>query len=95
MAQGRELTAHRSSVHEIREQLLDKIAHVFALRIEQCAFVFFQEVGELPDVGGIGRDGERSQTFLDFQIVEEAGKYTRVGFGGHLLSMRVIGRCGK
>ena len=62
-----------------------------ALGIEQRALVFLQKAGELPDVGGIGRDGERRQTLFDLQIVEETVDHAGVGCGRHKPSMRIIG----
>ena len=91
MAQGREFASHGSSVDRIGEQLLDEIAHVFTLGIEQCALVLFQERGELAYVRGVGPDCEWCQALFDFQIIEEAGDYAGIGFGRHILSMRVIG----
>ncbi len=80
------------AIDGIGEQLLDELAHMVALGIEQRALMLLEESGELPDVGGVGRDREWRQTLLDLQIVEETGKYAGVGFGRHRLSMRVIGR---
>ena len=71
MAQGRKLASHGAAVNRIAEQLLDEFAHVVALGIEQRALALFQKTGELPDVGGVGRDGKRRQSLFDFQIVEE------------------------
>ena len=92
MAQRRKLASNGSPVNRIGEQLLDEFAHMIALGIKQRAFLFFQESSELANVGRIGHDSERRQALLDFQIVEESGDYAGVGFGGHMLSMRIIGR---
>ena len=52
----------------------------------------FQEAGKLADVSCIGDDGKRRQTFLDLEIVDEGGEFTRDRLaGGHAASMRVIG----
>ena len=83
VAQRRKLASHRTAIHGIAEQLLDELAHVVALGIEQCALVLLEKAGELSDVGGVGRDGERRQTLFDLQIVEESVDYAGVGFRGH------------
>ncbi len=71
MAQGGKLASHRAAVNRIAEQLLDELAHMVALRIEQRALALLQKTGELPNVGGVGRDGKRRQSLFDLQIVEE------------------------
>ena len=63
-------------------------SNIFALSIEQRAFVFFEESSELPDVGGVSRDREWRQPLLDLQIVEETGKHAGIGFGRHTSSMQ-------
>jgi len=58
---------------------------------------FFQELGELKDVGGVGGDGKRGQAFLDAEVVEKTGEHGRVGCRGHggRFSMTRIGHGGK
>ena len=93
MAQSRKFASHRTAVDGIAEQLLDELAHMVALGIEQRAFVFLEKSGELPNVGGVGRDSERRQTLLDLQIVEEPVELRENWLAeGTASSMRVIGR---
>ena len=79
MTQGRELPSHRPAIDSIAEQLLDEFAHMVALGIEQRAFVFFQEGSELPDVGGVGSNSQRRETFFDLEIVAETIEDTGIG----------------
>ena len=71
MTQSRKLASHRAAVNRIAEQLLDELAHMVALRIEQRALALLQKTGELPNVRGVGRHGKRRQSLFDLQIVEE------------------------
>ena len=52
--------------------LLNEFAHVAALGVEQRALVFFQEGGELSNVGRVGGDGQRRKTLFDLEIVAES-----------------------
>ena len=71
MAQSGKLASHRAAVNRIAEQLLDELAHMVALRIEQPALALLEKADELPNVRGVGRNGKRRQTLFDLQIVEE------------------------
>ncbi len=93
MSQRRELAGHRTTVHGIRKQLLEKAAHVVSASIQQYALPSVENCGELANVSGVGRNGERAKPLLDFQIINEIRNDAGIGFGRHRLSMRVIGHC--
>ncbi len=95
VSQGREFPPDGTPVHRIAEQLLDELTHMFALGIEQRAFVFLEKEGELSNVCGVGGNGERSESLFDLQIVDESVDYARFGCKRHIPSMRIIGHSGK
>src|SRR5258708_36845780 len=83
MTERGEFSSHTAAVDLIGKKLLQEIAHINTARTQQQAFASCQEFRELADVGGVSADGERSQSLLDSQIVEKAGKHARIGFWGH------------
>src|SRR3984957_16923830 len=83
MAQRRELPPDATPIHLIGKKLLQEIAHITASRLQELAFVFFQELTELANVGRVGANRKRCQSLLNPQVVEEAGEHARVGIRSH------------
>ena len=79
MPQGGELASHGAAIHLVGEEFLDEVADVIAAGGDQGSLAFFQEAGKLPDIAGVGREGEAGQAFFDFQVVEKAGNNAGIG----------------
>ncbi len=83
MTERGEFSAHAAPLHLMEKKLLKEIPHVRSLRGRQGTITFFQKFRELADIRAIGGYGKRSQSFLDFQIVEEVTEHARVRMRRH------------
>ena len=83
MANRRKFSSHRAPVNCIREQLLNKSAHVIFARIQQCALASVKKPRELADVARICRNRKCTEAFLNFQIIDERRKDAGIGLRRH------------
>ena len=83
VTQGRKLASHAASIDLVGEKLLQKFTNIVAARREQRPFSIVKKFRELTDVGRVSGNRKPSQTFLDAQVIEKAGKHPRIGFERH------------
>src|ERR1700690_37254 len=62
---------------------MNKILDIVTSRREQRPFALLKESCELADVSRVGRDRERRESLLHFQVVKKAGDDIRISVGKH------------
>ena len=90
MPQRRKLARHAAPVHAVRQQRIEKVAHLLPSRVTQAALALQQKSGVLLQVRSISRNAQRRQPLLDLEVIEERVQQTQIGIGTlHEMSMKL------
>src|SRR5207248_1688543 len=80
---------HAASIEPIRQERIEKVAHVLPTRIFEPSFALQQKFGVLLQIRAVGRHTQSSQPLFNFQIIEKGDKQPQIRVGTlHQLSMR-------